>query len=204
MFSGIIKATGIIEKSYEDSGSLFISSSLFSELPQSLGSSIAVDGVCLTVCGIEEQPVKTLKFNLGKETCAKTLLAQYKSSSVVNLEEALRLGDPLDGHLVQGHVDGLIKLVQKVDEADFCRMTFSFDESLDQLLVNKGSVAINGVSLTINEINGCTLSVGLVPYTLHHTSLRELKVGDWAHLETDIVGRYVAKLCLPHLKGAKT
>ncbi len=195
MFTGIIKGTGIIEKSFQESGALYISSPLFSKKKPALGASVAVDGVCLTVCSLSGDSNFLVRFDLGKETCARTLLAQYHSKAEVNLEEALCLGDPLDGHMVQGHVDGLVKLIKRVDFDEFCLMSFSFEEDLGPLLVKKGSLAINGVSLTINEVGKTMLSVGLVPYTLQHTCLRNLQEGDQAHLETDIVGRYVAKQC---------
>jgi riboflavin synthase len=191
MFTGVIKAIGVVEAFEQNSSILTISCPLFARLKPDLGASIAIDGVCLTVSHLTKDSTKTIGFDLGLETKSVSLLTHKKPLDLVNIEPALALGDPLDGHMVQGHVDGIGKLVSIKSVEQGALLTFSFEKNLAPYMIKKGSVAIDGVSLTINEIKGNTLSVCLVPHTMEHTTFKAKQVGCLVHIETDIVGRYI-------------
>lgn len=192
MFTGIIKTLGSVKGYDETSHVLSISCPLFSKRP-ALGASIAIDGVCLTVKHFFEEDEETVGFDLGEETRAITLLAKKPHASVVNVEFALCVGDPLDGHMVQGHVDGTARIIEINAEENNLVMRFSVAESLSRLIVTKGSIAVNGVSLTVNEVSDEWFSVCLIPHTIQHTGFKNSSVGDLVHIETDIIGRYFQK-----------
>ncbi|MEI6789858.1 MAG: riboflavin synthase [Myxococcaceae bacterium] len=187
MFTGIIQHTGIF--SLKDS-QVSIESDMSLEDIQ-LGDSIAVNGVCLTTVRAQ-----ALIFDLGPETLSSTTLGQLKSRSKVHLEKAMRLSDRLGGHLVQGHVDGVGKVVSIKPEADSLHITFKTSSEILRLCIPKGSITIDGVSLTINQIDTDTLTVCLVPHTLGQTLLKDLKLGDLVNLENDLIGKYVSNLQL--------
>lgn len=189
MFSGIIVGLGTVVDYHKTTRRLDLRCELFHKRPPQLGASIAVDGVCLTVVASLEDRVS---FELGEETRALTLLGYLKAGDQVNLEFSLRVGDEISGHFVQGHVDGLLSLCERSTINDNLILTFQFPPNLRPLLVKKGSVCINGVSLTINDIEDTTFSVCLLPYTTALTNLAFLELGDRAHIEVDILGRYVA------------
>ena len=191
MFTGIIKAVGIIE-SYDPVTSLIkVESPYFETELFETSMSIAVDGICLTVSHRHDDNPRLLGFDLGNETKKVSLLTKKSPKTAVNIEPALKLGDALGGHLVQGHVDGIGILASIEDVVDGKLFTFSYPVDLGPLIVDKGSITIDGVSLTVNKVNGHLFSVCLVPYTLRHTTLREKNIGDPIHLETDIIGRYL-------------
>ncbi len=194
MFSGIIVGLGHVSNLDQSTRRLSIRSDIFRERSPSLGASIAVDGVCLTVIAYKED---TVVFELGEETCALTSLGKLKPEQKVNLEFSLRVGDEISGHFVQGHVDALIELSERRESNNNLILSFRFPPRLRPLLVKKGSLSINGVSLTINEINEDSFSVCLLPYTIALTNLGFLSIGDKAHIEVDILGRYVANLMPP-------
>lgn len=188
MFSGIIADLGQV--SSNDGVKLTVKSQHFIKHQPRLGASIAVDGVCLTVM---EKKHDQISFELGQETCKLTYLAKLKQGCLVNLEPALKLGDEIDGHMVQGHVDGQAYLTKREQSQGNLILHFRFPKKLDGFLVKKGSVALNGVSLTINSIEKDVLTVCLVPYTIKATNLQQLEINDPAHIEVDILGRYIAK-----------
>jgi riboflavin synthase len=191
MFSGIVKSIGMIRSFDETSSTLWVSCRLFSQEKLLAGASIAVDGVCLTVCQIDSSDVETIGFNLGKETKAITLLSNKRHGDLVNIEPSLRLNDSLDGHLVQGHVDAIVELLYRKELDDGQILRFLAPKEMLPFLILKGSVAIDGVSLTINEVINHEISVCLVPYTIKHTTLGSKKTNALMHMETDMVGRYL-------------
>ena len=197
MFSGIIVGMGSVTENNQHTHRLTISSDIFKERSPALGASIAVNGVCLTAVAIQQN---NISFDLGEETRKLTQLSHLKNSDKVNLEFSLRVGDDISGHFVQGHVDGLIKLSVRKEMGDNLILSFDFDPALRPLLVKKGSVAINGVSLTINEISHQSFSVCLLPYTLEQTNLSGLAIAQRAHIEVDILGRYIANFMPPNLQ----
>ena len=153
-----------------------------------LGASIAINGVCLTITAIDGNK---LEFDAIKETVDRTNLGNLKPGDKVNLERALKLGDRLDGHFVQGHVDGKGVITGKVDSASECVFWLKPDEAILSCIIPKGSVAIDGISLTIAAASNNEFSVAIIPTTLSMTSLADRKVGDWVNIETDIVARTI-------------
>lgn len=201
MFSGIIKEVGVItqyQKQGESSGVLLrVRAALFSG-PSGLniGSSVAVSGVCLTATNLEDG---VACFDVGSETLRCTTLGEQNVGSRVNLETSLRVGDPLDGHLVLGHVDGISKILRRTEEGNTARFEISIPESIRMYLVPKGSVAIDGVSLTIGEVTDTYFTVYIIPQTIQATTFCSLNVGEAVNVEADCIARYVAgavKKCL--------
>jgi riboflavin synthase len=156
-----------------------------------LGDSINVNGVCLTVVGNREQAIE---LDLSQETLARTVLGELKEGDWVNLERALKLTDRLGGHIVTGHIDGIGAISEKRKERDFFQLKIRIPESVSRYVVQKGSIAIDGISLTVNEYQGGEIRMTLIPYTIEKTTLMDKKVGDRVNLEADILGKYVEKL----------
>jgi riboflavin synthase len=156
-----------------------------------LGASIACSGPCLTVIAIAPS---VFTVAASAETLARTTLGEWTEGTPVNLERALRLGDELGGHLVSGHVDGVAQLVERRPEGDSIRFTIETPAGLARYIASKGSVALDGVSLTVNEVEGGRFGVNIIPYTLAHTSLGEARPGQRLNLEIDTIARYVARL----------
>jgi len=156
-----------------------------------LGASIASDGVCLTVIALGGD---WYDVEISAETVSKTNLGDWSEGRPVNLERALKVGDELGGHIVSGHVDGVAEIVAMKDEGDSTRFTFKAPESLAKFIAPKGSVALNGTSLTVNEVNGCDFGVNIIPHTKEVTTWGHAKVGDKINLEIDTLARYVARL----------
>jgi riboflavin synthase len=157
----------------------------------SLGESVAVAGACLTV--VEIAPPHA-SFEVSPETLASTTFPLKKVGDRVNLERALRIGDRLGGHLVTGHVDGVGLLRDRRPGPTHLGLTFEIPGTLSRLVIEKGSIAVEGVSLTVNSCQGNTFTVNIIPFTAQETTLNALKVGDRVNLETDIIGKYVARL----------
>ena len=156
-----------------------------------LGDSINVNGVCLTVVGNREQAIE---LDLSQETLERTVLGELKEGDRVNLERALKLTDRLGGHIVTGHIDGIGAISEKRKERDFFQLKIRIPESVSRYVVQKGSIAIDGISLTVNEYQGGEIRMTLIPYTIEKTTLMDKKVGDRVNLEADILGKYVEKL----------
>ncbi len=161
------------------------------ERARELGASVAVCGVCLTVTAASPEHFEV---DAAFETLARTTLGALTVGSEVNLEPALRVGDPLGGHLVSGHVDGVGELVRASERGDARECWFSAPPQLMPFIAEKGSICIDGVSLTINEVRGDTFCVGLIPHTLSVTTLGPLPTGGRVNLEVDLLARYVARL----------
>jgi len=157
-----------------------------------LGDSVAVDGCCLTITNFPEPHVFSATLSL--ETLKLTRFADARVDWQVNLEPALRVGDALGGHLVSGHVDGLAEVTVIAEVGEHREITFAAPDALARYVVRKGSVTINGVSLTVNSVQANCFTVNLIPHTLSHTNLGALAKGDKVNLETDMMGRYVERL----------
>jgi riboflavin synthase len=191
MFSGLVEATARIAVLLDEPGGV----RLVLEKPSDftdvrLGDSIAIQGCCLTVVEVTES---SLSFQAGRETLSRTSLGQRKAGDRVNCERSLKLGDRLGGHLVTGHIDGQGALVSRDDEAEWSNMVFSAPASLLRQMASKGSIAVEGVSLTLVDVTSETFSVALIPHTLAHTTLGDLKAGDAVNLETDLLAKYVQR-----------
>jgi riboflavin synthase len=156
-----------------------------------IGASIACSGVCLTVVELRKERFAAVA---SAETIARTTLGTWKKGTRVNLERALRVGDELGGHIVSGHTDGVARLVSARRENDSLRLVFEPPAELARFVASKGSVALDGVSLTVNEVDDSTFGVNIIPHTAAHTTLGALKPGDTVNMEIDMLARYVARL----------
>ena len=163
------------------------------------GASIACSGVCLTVVGIGEEDGRTwFSVDAAAETLRLTTVGDWRHGTKINLERALKVGDELGGHIVAGHADGLAKLVQREDLTEMARLTLRAPAPLARFIAPKGSVTLDGVSLTVNEVNGDAFTVLIIPHTLKVTTLGDLAAGDEVNLEVDLMARYAARLMGPH------
>lgn len=158
-----------------------------------MGASIACDGVCLTVVG---KGADWFDVDISAETIGKTNIGAngWQSGKRLNLERALKVGDELGGHIVSGHVDGIARIETMQDEGDSTRITFRVPQALKRFIAPKGSIALNGTSLTVNEVDDDTFGVNLIPHTQEVTTWGDAKVGDAVNLEIDMLARYVARL----------
>lgn len=159
-----------------------------------IGASIACDGVCLTVVALGDQPENWFDVEISGETVSKTNLDRWVPAKRVNLERALKVGDELGGHIVSGHVDGLAEVVSVRREGGSVRVRFRAPDALARFIAPKGSVALNGTSLTVNEVEGPEFGVNFIPHTQEVTTWGEVAVGDRVNLEVDTMARYVARL----------
>jgi len=192
LFTGIVEGIGRVESLRAGSGGtrrLAIATDLdLASLP--LGASMAVNGACLTIVA---RRARRFEADLGPETLACTTLGSLRSSDRVHLERPLRLGDSLGGHLVTGHVDGVGKVGSTRRQGDTMALRLSVPESVAPFLVKKGSIAVDGVSLTINEVEGASVEVWLIPHTLSVTLLGGLRTGDCVNMEADMIAKQVAR-----------
>lgn len=190
MFTGLVEQLGTIEaiERREDGLSMRIGCALH---PYQLGESIAVDGTCLTVKSFSETHFEA---DASIETLDKTNLGDRKEGDRVHLERALSLGDRLGGHLVTGHVDGVGTLAERTPAGEYMRATFEVPPRLAPFVAPKGSIAVNGVSLTVNAVQSSRFDVMLVPYTLDETTFGQMDPGARVNLEVDILAKYVASL----------
>ncbi|GAA0919283.1 riboflavin synthase [Rothia nasimurium] len=193
MFTGIIQAVGRIARLEPRGGDvrLVVDTATLDMTDVALGDSIAVSGVCLTVI---EFDTHSFAADVSNETLAHTSLGNYKAGDAVNLEKALRLADRLGGHLVSGHVDGTGKVVSIVPDGRSLRWTFEVPRELARYIAHKGSVCIDGTSLTVNEVNGNRFGVNLIPHTVDQTTFSARRPGDSVNIEVDVVARYVERL----------
>jgi riboflavin synthase len=192
MFTGLVEALAPVEKveTQGDGRVLVVAAPFASEL--TLGESVAINGACLTVVAPE---VRTAGFQAGPETLLRTNLGDLRPGDRVNLERSLRLGDRLGGHLVQGHVDGLGRIARRFAQGEWETVWFSCPAELAAQMAPKGSVTVDGISLTVVEVTADGFSVALIPHTLAHTTLGFKKTGAAVNLETDVLAKYVWK-CL--------
>jgi riboflavin synthase len=193
MFTGIILAKGRIAATEERHGDLevAIDSGTLDLARIAVGDSVSVQGVCLTATRIDG---KTFRADVSRETLSKTTLGALRPGSLVNLEPSLRAGDALGGHMVSGHVDAVGRLVGVQEDARSSRMEFELPASLMRYVAPKGSICIDGVSLTVNEVGERRFQVNIIPHTQQVTTLGELKVGSPVNIEIDVVARYVERI----------
>jgi riboflavin synthase len=196
MFTGIIIATGRVVSLAEKGGDLEmgIDAAALEDARMALGDSVSVQGACLTVA---RKQGTSFFADVSRETMAKTTLGTLSRGSKVNLEPSLRAGDALGGHMVSGHVDAVGKLRTLVQDARSWRMQFELPESLMRFVAPKGSICINGVSLTVNNVDGRNFDVNIIPHTLKVTTLGDLEAGDGVNIEIDVIARYIDRLMPP-------
>ena len=159
-----------------------------------LGASIACDGVCLTVVALGQAPRNWFDVEISAESVSKTNIGGWSVGKRLNLERALKVGDELGGHIVSGHVDGVAEVVGLRPEGDSLRVTFRAPEALARFIAPKGSVALNGTSLTVNEVDGRDFGINFIPHTQHVTTWGDVALGQRVNLEVDTMARYVARL----------
>src|SRR4051812_25100866 len=191
MFTGIIEAIGKIE-SIEKNGSnktFWINSSISNELKAD--QSVSHNGVCLTVEGVKENSHRVTAI---EETLAKSNLDSWQKGDEVNIERCMVMNGRLDGHIVQGHVDTTAVCVDKQDLNGSWQFRFQFPDGFSKLVIEKGSIAINGISLTIFDVDANKFSVAIIPYTFEHTNMKHVSIGTTVNIEFDIIGKYVVKM----------
>jgi len=192
MFTGIVEEIGRIESVVKKTDGMVLSLKAPVLFPQlDLGDSLAVNGACLTVT--RKATPYLLFFDVSTETLSRTQLGDLHTGDPVNLEPALTLSKPLGGHLVSGHIDGPTILSKITPVGEMVEMTFEVSPSLVELMIEKGSVALDGISLTIASMGKTSFTVAVIPHTLTHTTLGIKKVGDKLNLETDMIGKYVKR-----------
>lgn len=191
MFTGIIETLGIVQevKKEQDNIHITIDSSFTNELK--IDQSVAHNGICLTVVAISDNLYTVTAIG---ETIKKTNISNWNVGDSVNLERAMKLGDRLDGHIVQGHVDqtGTCTAVKETNGSWF--YTFEYDSNLNNITIEKGSITVNGVSLTVVDSKINEFSVAIIPYTYEHTNFKSFEIGTKINLEFDVIGKYVSKL----------
>ena len=200
MFTGLIEAVGEIDAVDPSPAGrrIRIKTSLASEL--TLGESLSVNGVCLTIVANEGGVVAA---DVSPETLRVTTLGQAKAGALANLERSLRADARVGGHFVQGHVDATASIRELRAQGDSYWLTVSFPSVLGSLIVQKGSIAVDGISLTVAAVDGETFNVQIVPFTFQHTNLRSARAGDPVNIECDILGKYVVR-ALDHRRTEKT
>ncbi|MEO6868934.1 MAG: riboflavin synthase [Ginsengibacter sp.] len=191
MFTGIIEAKGTIQKTVKNNGN--ITFSISSDLGPTLkpDESVSHNGICLTIENLfnDRHEVTTIS-----ETLRKTNAEFWKEGDIINLERAMRLNDRLDGHIVQGHVDTIALCTAKEEMSGSIELSFSYDEQFNNLIIEKGSICVNGVSLTAFNVTNNCFTVAIIPYTLAHTNFSAFDVGQTVNIEFDILGKYVQKM----------
>jgi riboflavin synthase len=193
MFTGIVSGVGTLQ---ERNGSRFVIAGPYRRRSLEEGASIACDGCCLTIVDVAKAKGEGARFtvDVSNETLARTTLGSWREGRRVNLERALALGDELGGHLVSGHIDGTAAILTREADGDSVRFVLESTAELASFIAAKGSVALNGVSLTVNDANGTRFGVNLIPYTLAHTTWGDRGPGDLVNLEVDLMARYLARL----------
>jgi len=198
MFTGIITDLGRVRRLHRGDLAELTIATAFDTSAIALGASIACSGVCLTVVGVAPGEFSV---QASAETLACTTIGEWEEGSPVNLEKSLRVGDELGGHLVAGHVDGIARIGERRPEAESVRFVFEAPEELASFIAPKGSVAIDGVSLTVNEVSGARFGVNIIPHTLGCTNFGRASLGQRMNLEIDLIARYVARLLGPRTSG---
>lgn len=191
MFTGIITDLGQVLKLSREDGARFEIGTRYDMETVAIGASIACNGVCLTVV---EKGAGWFAVDASRETLSKTTLAGWRPGTAVNLERALKIGDELGGHIVSGHVDGIAAVTDVRPDGESLRFTFRAPVDLERFVAPKGSVALDGVSLTVNEVEGPLFGVNVIPHTRKETTFGTLVAGSSVNMEIDMLARYVARL----------
>ncbi|HEJ83252.1 MAG TPA: riboflavin synthase [Desulfobacteraceae bacterium] len=191
MFTGLIEGTGRIQATAEKGGDRILSIIPRFDMPDSrTGDSISVNGLCLTITGLQGS---SFTVYASRETVSRSTLDTWTPGDMVNLERALRFSDRLDGHIVSGHVDGVGKVLQKQKKGASWLLRIGTDESLARYIVEKGSIAVDGISLTINRCQELFFEVNIIPETMKTTNIDERRAGDRVNIETDLIAKYIEK-----------
>ena len=196
MFTGIVTDVGRVAEVVSGGDTRFAIETGYDVDGIGIGASIACDGACLTVVSVGQG---RFSVTASAETLACTTLGDWRVGRRVNLERALKVGDELGGHIVSGHVDGLAEVVERRPEGDSLRFLFEVPAQLAGFIARKGSIAVNGVSLTVNEVDGNRFGVNVIPHTQAATTFDACRVGDRVNLEIDLLARYVARLAAERL-----
>jgi riboflavin synthase len=193
MFTGIVSGIGTLQ---ERDGSRFVIACPYKRGSLEEGASIACDGCCLTIAGIGKAKGKgaAVTVDVSNETLARTTLGNWQEGRRINLERPLALGQELDGHIVTGHIDGRVRIIAREKDGDSIRFVLESPVELAPFIAAKGSVALDGVSLTVNSVDGTRFGVNIIPYTLVHTTWQDRRPADLVNLEVDLLARYVARL----------
>jgi riboflavin synthase len=197
MFTGIVTDIGVVSEFQPRAGEMrrFVISCGYDRSSIAIGASIACSGICLTVTEAGLKDGRTwFAVDAAQETVDITNVRHWKEGTRLNLERSLKIGDELGGHLVSGHVDGIAEVIERADLPDQARFRLAAAPELARFIAKKGSVALDGVSLTVNEVDGDTFSVLVIPHTLRATTIGEWRKGDGVHLEVDQMARYAARL----------
>ena len=191
MFTGIIEALGEIKEvsKHQSNRIFYVRSELSSELK--IDESLSHNGVCLTVENIEND---IYRITAIEETLKKTNAGNWKTNDLINLERAMKINDRLDGHIVQGHIDGTGICIHKENKEGSVEFTFQYNENFAPLMIEKGSICVNGVSLTAFNVSKDNFTVAIIPYTFAHTNFHSIKENDLVNLEFDILGKYVQRI----------
>jgi len=197
MFTGIIEALGEIKRVEQQQGDvrLTVATANLDLSDAQLGDSIAVNGVCLTAIELTKGQFVA---DVSNETLSATTMGNVKAGTVVNLECALQAQTRLGGHMVSGHVDGVGQVIERKNDARSIRFSFSMPKQLARYVAQKGSICIDGISLTVNTVDDTSFSVNIVPHTLEMTTLGQRQVGDSVNLEVDVIARYLERLMMGH------
>jgi riboflavin synthase len=192
MFTGLIEEKGVVRQlktlvNASNATNITVEANLVAE-DAKIGDSIAINGCCLTVVEIESN---LLAFQAGSETLSRTNLGQLRPGSHVNLERSIKMGERMGGHYVTGHIDGLATVDQRNDDGEWAEFWFRLSPELTRQMASKGSVAVDGISLTLVDVEPERFSVALIPHTLEVTNLGERTVGDKVNIETDLLAKYV-------------
>jgi len=192
MFTGIIEGSGkLLEKKSSGGGLVFRLEAGFDLTDPEEGESIAINGICLTAYNIEG---RRFSVDISPESVSRTTLGQLQIGAMVNMERALKLSDRLGGHIVSGHVDCIATVSEIKKVGDFTLFSFQLEKKLGRYIIEKGSITIDGISLTVNSCRDENFSVSIIPHTLQMTTLENLKKGSRVNIEVDVIGKYVEKL----------
>ncbi len=192
MFTGIVEETGIVKSFFKESNGATIKIGCKIVLDDTkIGDSIAINGCCQTVVSMDSD---SFTARVSDETLSVTTFGKFKSGDCVNLERALTLNSRLGGHIVSGHIDSCAKFLGKDKLSDFYNLRFELPQTQSKYVVYKGSITVNGISLTVSDICENVFKVAVIPHTFENTNLNMLNIGDYVNIETDILGKYVEKL----------
>jgi riboflavin synthase len=194
MFTGIVTDVGKVRHIEKRGDTHIVIATNYDVADLDIGASIACSGPCLTVVDKGSSKDKWFAVTASAETLSKTTLGEWKVGDPVNLERPVRVGDEFGGHIVTGHIDGTAELVRMIPEGESTRMTFQVAKGLSQYIASKGSIALDGVSLTVNEVDGARFGINIIPHTTRVTTFGHLKPGTKVNVEIDLLARYVARL----------